>query len=312
MKSIRITPGSHPYPKSRQARLAKVSLWLAAGLCLLASSQVYASGATASQEISLLTHMAKSGDQDAQLQLALAYQQGLYGLRPEPETGIYWLKQSANGGQVYAADRLANAYASGQSVKQDLSKAEHWWKIAAAGDNADAEVRLGEQLEQTGNAQAGLHWLEKSADHGNPRAQEDLQQLYSENAAPREDLQRGVNLLNTLAEGLNLPTIPESLTWKTLQVGLTGEKSIDRLKQDARSGVPSAEYQLALHYRNGAWGVNRDTAKALYWLRHAAQDGNTVAMKTLAEAYRNGNMGLTPDSSHADKWDLQSREITSI
>jgi TPR repeat protein len=63
-----------------------------------------------------------------------------------------------------------------------------------------------------------------------------------------------------------------------------------------------AEYQLALRYRDGSWGVNANPQLALGWLQMAANHGNPVAMATLADAYDKGGFGLTADPTQSRLW----------
>ena len=310
-KFIRITSGSHLHPRSHRAsesvrrHMSRRALQLAAWLCLTMSGQVFAADLTSSQEVALLNQMAHNGNHDAQLQLGLAYQEGRYGLEPNAETGRYWLKLAATGGQTYAADVLANVYAKGPVP--DMYSAMHWWKVAAADNNVDAQFHLGEELVAAGQPQ-GKHWLEKAADKGDKRAEAVLQKLCSRNAVPTSDLQRGKQELDVLSARLQQPTLKAAAEiWDAMSTGLSAEKTASQLEKDAIAGDSIAAYQLAIHYRDGAWDVNRDPAKALYWLRQAANDGNPVAMKTLANVYRHGELGVEPDEGRAKQWDVRSQ-----
>jgi TPR repeat protein len=84
---------------------------------------------------------------------------------------------------------------------------------------------------------------------------------------------------------------------------LTGGQSSTSLQAKAQAGDPVAEYQLAMRFRDGAWSVNRDPARALYWLQHAAGDGNLLAMQSLSEVYRTGSLGVARDLDKAAQWE---------
>ena len=71
--------------------------------------------------------------------------------------------------------------------------------------------------------------------------------------------------------------------WDTVEADSPFEQSAEELMARADDGDPNAEYQLGLHYLNGAWAVERDPAKARYWLQRAADAGNTLAKQSLKQ-----------------------------
>jgi TPR repeat protein len=52
--------------------------------------------------------------------------------------------------------------------------------------------------------------------------------------------------------------------------------------------------------------VKRDYAKALFWLRRAAEHQSTVAQHLLAKIYRDG-LGVPRDVEEAERWALRAR-----
>lgn len=237
------------------------------------------------QEVAWLERLAASGDAGAQLQLGLALRNGRYGLTPDAKTGLYWLTQAANNGLAYAADLVGTAYAEGQITAPDLSSAQHWWTIAAKGGNAHAAQRLGEQLAATDPAKA-THWLEHAAAQGNTQAEQDLRNLYSQNAAPASDLRLGKNALEVVATQLDSPTLNTLASiWESLSLLTTSTQTSNALLHSAEASDPTAEFQLGMRYRDGAWSVNRDPAQSEYWLHRAAADGNHLAIQALTETH---------------------------
>lgn len=105
-------------------------------------------------ELDWLSRLANNGDAGAQLQLGLAYRDGRYGLTPDAKTGLYWLRQSAKGGNAYAEDAIANAYAKGQGTAPDEKLAEQWWRKAIKDGDHDARLHLATALIQRGQTQA--------------------------------------------------------------------------------------------------------------------------------------------------------------
>ncbi len=240
-------PGTTHYGHLR-IRRAGGGRWLAAtaaGGLLLALLVHGARPPSAEQELAWLTRLADAEDPGAQLQLALAYRDGRYGLAPDVKTGQYWLERAARNGQAYAADLIAGNQPGG--------------KAFAPGGNTET--------------------------------------------APSS----GSSRLDTLATQLDSPTlITVSAIGKILSMISTGAQSSDALQYQAQSGDPVAEFQLATRYRDGAWSVNRDPAKALFWLRRSARAGNPIAMRTLAEVYRTGELGVARDTEEAVWWERRA------
>jgi len=268
---------------SRKLPLTALIAGLAAtgGLAVLAG---HAHGVPAKREIAWVEQLAGSGDAGAQLQLGLAYRDGRYDLKPDPQTSLHWLTAAGRAGNAYAADLAGNAYATGQGTPRDTRQALHWWQIAAAAGNADAQTHLGESLLAAGDEDGGTNWLRQAADRGNTRAHADLTALYRDQGLPDADLHRGENPVAALAERLDARGVNALFAaWRTIETNtplvLTGETLISQ----AREGDPVAEYQLGMRYRNGAWAVTRDPQLASFWLQRSAAAGNRLAAHSLTE-----------------------------
>jgi TPR repeat protein len=274
---------------------------LLAGLAIAGTIAVIAArsgGVPAGHEVDWLNQLAVSGNTGAQLQLGLAYRDGRYGLKPAPSTALYWLRAAAKGGNAYAADTVANHYAS--NAQADLQQALPWWQLAARGGNADAQVHLGEFMLTTGHDQRAITWLRDAADRGDGRAHDDLVSLYRDDPLPSSDLHRGENPVAAIgerADSTGLKTL--YAIWRTVKASSPTTQSSDALIERAKHGDPVAEYQLAERYRDGAWAVERDPRKAITWLRRSAEAGNRVAAKTLAEIQHSDStdLGTTPGAA---------------
>lgn len=267
--------------RSRRSALALIG----GGAVLLAVAASQSATVQPAQEAAWLSHLAKSGDAGAQLQLGLAYRNGRYGLTPDNQTSLRWLTQAADNGEAYAADLAGTAYADGQGTKRDLTAARHWWTLAARGGNAHAARRLGENLASVDPTQAS-DWLERAATQGNRQAEQDLHTLYSRHAVPARDLELGKDRLGVVAAQLGSPTLKIiAASRNLLRQSTAATQTADTLVHDAQAGDPTAEFQLGLRYRDGAWNVNRDTARAEYWLQRAATDGNRLAARALVDRH---------------------------
>lgn len=102
-------------------------------------------------DLDWLSQLANAGDTGAQLQLGLAYRDGLYGLTPDAKTGLYWLNLAADAGNAYAEDAVGEAYAKGQGTAANADLASQWWRKAMHDGNQNARIHLSEALIQSGH-----------------------------------------------------------------------------------------------------------------------------------------------------------------
>jgi TPR repeat protein len=261
----------------RPIRQTRPRHWVLVSTLIIAAT-AYAAVSPA-RSAAWLQHLAASGDTGAQLELGLAYRDGRYGLKPDPRASMHWLKAAAEEDDAYAADALANACAA-----TNPAQALHWWRLAARGGNPDAQAHLGEALLARGEDREGLEWLRAAADRGDALAHRELLRLYHERGLPEEDLHRGENALSAVAERSNDDSLKALLAlWNTVEQGSLAGQTGAALTGRAQAGDPVAQYQLAMRYRDGAWGVTRDAQKELMWLKRSAQAGNRLAVQALSE-----------------------------
>jgi uncharacterized protein len=76
----------------------------------------------------------------------------------------------AQKGDPEAAFNLGQAYRLGRGVPLDLGAAQMWYQRAADKGSVDAQTNLGLLLFQNGDHPAGLKWLRRAAEQGDPRA----------------------------------------------------------------------------------------------------------------------------------------------
>jgi hypothetical protein len=79
-------------------------------------------------------------------------------------------KPLAAAGDADAQFNLGQAYRLGRGVPLDLGAAQMWFQRAATSGHVDAETTLGLLLFQNGDRDAGLKWLRRAAEQGEPRA----------------------------------------------------------------------------------------------------------------------------------------------
>jgi TPR repeat protein len=273
------------HPPESKLPLSTLVIGVASAVILVAmvANASTAHRTNSNRELDWISHLAHDGDAGAQLQLGLAYRDGRYGLEPDAKTGRYWLSEAARHGNDYAADLLANTYAKGEGGAPDSHQAVRWWEVAAREGNADAQTHLGQYLLSQGREDEASNWLRRAANRGDDAAHAELTKLYRKALVSPVDLRRGENSLAVLGERLDsagLKTL--SAVWNTVELSLPNQQSATTLLQRANQGDPLAEYQLALHFRDGAWAVKQDPEQADLWFHRAASDGNPLAISALA------------------------------
>lgn len=75
----------------------------------------------------------------------------------------------------------------------------------------------------------------------------------------------------------------------------------------AVKGNPDAQFNLAMIYHSGVAG-KLDEKQAVEWYEKAASNGHVQAQEYLAVAYREGWFGLQKDAKKADFWDAKSTQ----
>jgi len=139
------------------------SKWFLGGMLAAAAVAVIVLGSSVSadDEIGWLNRLAESGDEDAQLQIGLAYRDGRYSLTPDVTKEMYWIKRSAENGNAYAEDALASMYAEGRGTEKDITSAMKWWKKAMHDGYQDARIHMSESLIKTGHTQEAEALMEQ-------------------------------------------------------------------------------------------------------------------------------------------------------
>lgn len=78
--------------------------------------------------------LAEGGDVDAMFDLAEKYMKGKDGLPRHRVKAIYWYRKAADAGNIKALDKLANMYAKGLFLPQNLEKALSYYEKLAMAD----------------------------------------------------------------------------------------------------------------------------------------------------------------------------------
>jgi len=257
------------------------------------------------RELAAITNAAERGNAGAELLLALAYAEGQYGLKRNPAQAFHWMQAAAEGHQAYAQYRLGVFYQKGIGTKKNLTEAIRWWQRAGEQGVEAAQLALGETYLGKGGGKvdyrAAEHWLALAANQGNAQAQYELGRMYRLGHGIPKDLQRGKSWLQRAAAQGNSDAI--KLLHFLADVGEEAsevhEQTGEELRNRAEAGDVEAEYQLALRYETGVWGVERNEREALRWFQDAADRGYGPALRALAHIFEQGLLGVKRDPARA-------------
>lgn len=154
------------------------------------------------------------------------------------------------------------------------------------------------------NPAKARQWMRRAAEAGNAPAQTLLGKMYHEGYGVPRDLEQSHDwLARAAAQGEGKAIRFLDFFVRMGEDALQGyRQSGPELEARSRQGDSEAQYQLALRYESGAWGVLQDDRKALYWFHGAAAGGNRMAMRALADIYAKGLLGAPKDPRQADYW----------
>jgi len=192
---------------------------------------------------------------------------GAAGDRLQAQAEIGPLLVRAGQGEPDAVNALANAYAQGKGVPQDMAEALRLYRQAADRGSASAQFNLGMMYELgrgvAPDAATAFGYYLKAAEQGFAPAQ--------------------FNVGNMFANGLGVKQdYFEAALW---------------FRQSAERGVPEAQYNLALAYELGR-GVGKDEVAAQRWYRAAAELKYPRSQYNLAIMLEEGRGGA-PDTKAA-------------
>ena len=143
------------------------------------------------------TREANAGNQPAQRNLGIMYDQGL-GVGRDPAQAALWFRKAAEAGNRDASYQLATMYENGRGVTQDTRQALDWYRKAALLGDVDSQVKLGRAYmdgtmvaKDEGEASA---WFQRAADQGNFYALNRLGAMYIDGRGVHRDEARAVKL----------------------------------------------------------------------------------------------------------------------
>ncbi len=288
-----------------------------------------------------LSKAAAEGQGPAMYDLGVLYERGL-GTTRNFTLAVQWYQKAADAGVAGACQQLGLAYERGQGVAVDQKKADDNFQKAASLKLPEASYRLALRTLASppakGTEQKALDTL-KAAGQSSAQAQETLGTFYEQGLvggapnftkalewyekAAKAGLAQAYFRAGVCYElGLGTPAnfktalanfqsaadrkIPEA-SYKLAalsQLGGDSAKALEYLKQAANEGHALATNELGVIYLQGQLNQKADPAQALALFTKSAEQGNPEAMKNVAVMYKDGLGGRKPDPAQALKWYL--------
>jgi len=225
---------------------------------------------------------ASKGDQTAQLQMGLAFDEGA-GVIKDYEKAAKWFKQAANQGNSDAQTMLGYYYEKGYGVTLDREKFIHWTEKAAKAGNCVAQQNMGEAYELGTGVPVDLdlaaYWYRQSMKNAfcKDRAEQRLNHIHG---TPEQFNKLGDDYFEQGAESYD-----DAVYW---------------YEKAAREGHTIAMVHLGYMFHTGK-GKKNDYAEAAYWFREAADANNMVSQYNLGLYYEMG-YGVRQDLQKARHW----------
>lgn len=252
------------------------------------------------QEFEALTKKASGGDVDAQLSLALKYQNG-DGVDKDLGKAVAWYEKAASAGNAKAQYRVGNALRYGNGITKDVTKALEWIQKAADQNYGDAQFSVWQMHRSSSfifdDDVESYALLEKAASNGSELAVLFLGSLYERESvtkaaefyrkhAERGDAHAQLFLGDKYAQGDG--------------VHLSEETAFQWYLKSAQQGNLTAQFKLGEIYRDGTL-VPKDLIVASDWFRKSAAQGNPYAQQNLGVMYWRGD-GMPEDPVLAYAW----------
>lgn len=231
--------------------------------------------------------LARAGDGDAALGLAIIYENGL-GLNQDTTASVKWYQIAADKGIAEAQHDLGIKYFSGTGVERNPRKAYELWKKAAESGLSAAQTKFAFlHIQGMGTRQdidEALKWYRQAAKQGNTEAMYNLSLMYQKGTGVRKDPHQRLHWLTRAADlGYSRAQYDLGLMklhGKDIEPSVSGGKQL--LLKAAENGSVDAQYYLGTLYLNGHI-LRPDRTLAVQLLESAARKGHKGARQALLD-----------------------------
>ncbi len=225
------------------------------------------------------------------------------------------IMSDAERGDARAQFTLGAMYETGRGVARDDRLCAKWWRASAEQGLADAQKNMG-SLYFSGRGVPvdpvqSMQWYLKAAEQDHPHAQKYVALGYEQGLGlPRDEAKAQYWKARAQAHDPANAAVVFLPAYAGNGQGVKTDEEIFALFLDqAKAGNPRAQFYIGVAYTTGV-GVARDPAKALEWIRAAAELGVTSAQGSLGLLYMLGD-GAPRDPVAAEQWFIIAAELGS-
>lgn len=238
--------------------------------------------------------------------LAMAYIEGI-GVKPDYEQAIKLLEKGVYYQCEYSINALAEAYYTGEIVKQDIEKAVDLYKFAADNLNdSTAMSNLGYIYGQKGSdkydIELALSYLHRAAQLEDSYAYKSLGIIYYHGNGVKQDYQKALEYHQKAADLGDAGALANiaSLYEEGKGVKQDYAKALELYRQAADKGDISSPASIAYMYINGL-GVEQNNKKAFEYYKISADQGHANSQASIGYMYYKG-LGTAKDERAAIRY----------
>jgi TPR repeat protein len=219
-----------------------------------------------------------------------------------------WIQKSAVAGMPEAQLELAIAFRDGLGQPANPKEAFKWFLAAAKEGAPQAQYELGKTYKKgTGldapNNEQAFHWIEEAAKQNYGPAMVELGQLYWAGIGVTQSNYEGKSWIEKAMK----ENEPEAFlaAANAYQLGKNGyekseQKAFEHYIKSAQLGSAEGQFQVGLNYSDGHLIGHPDEKEAFKWLEYAADQNHKEALYEVARRYEDG-IGVPADKNKALK-----------
>lgn len=218
------------------------------------------------------------------------------------------LRWYAAAGDITSQVAIADLYAKGIVVPQDLKTALYWYNLAGEYGNTYAQFMMGIGAKAgwmaPPNADIANEWFRRARkQHDAVAAMRQVGTFYLDIDNVMRDIPESFMWYQLAADKGDLPALIQMAEWYFNGEHVTRDlmKAVSYYGKAAERNSDYAQYSLGLIYLNGDKLIPMDYDQALFWLRKAANQGYTAAQYSLGNMYYTGT-GVPANNMLAYAW----------